>query len=65
MIATDKLRGLIAEKGLTQAEVARNLDIAPKTFYEKMKKGIFWSYEMDKLIEMLDIKDPTKYFFKK
>ena len=37
MIRTDKLRGIIAEKGYSQADVAGMIGITPKTFYEKMK----------------------------
>lgn len=63
MIRTDKLRGKIAEKGLNQSEMAKTLGIAPKTFYLKMKKGVFGSDEIQIMIETLDIEDPTGIFF--
>ena len=39
MIRTDKLLGLMAEKNMTKKDMAEKLNIAPKTFYIKMKKG--------------------------
>ncbi len=65
MIRTDKLRGLIAEKGYSQTDMANAIGITPKTFYEKMQKGIFGSDEMQILIDKLDIKDPAAIFFAK
>ena len=35
MIAVDKLRGVIAERGLSQSQVAKSLGMAEKTFYNK------------------------------
>lgn len=63
MIRTDKLRGIIAERGLSQSAVAKEIGIAPKTFYEKMKIGIFGSDEIEAMIKFLDIKDPISIFF--
>ena len=65
MIRTDKLRGLIAEKGLSQNEGAKEIGIAPKTFYEKMKRGIFGSDEIQIMIDLLQISDPAAIFFAK
>ena len=63
MIRTDALRGIIAEKGYSQTDVAKAIGITPKTFYEKMKIGIFGSDEMQVMISLLDIKDPAAIFF--
>ena len=63
MIRTDKLRGIIAENGLTQTDVAREIGITPKTFYEKMQKGVFGSDEIEIMIETLHIEDPAAIFF--
>ena len=65
MIRTDLLRGKIAEKGFSQADVAKALKMTDKSFYNKMKKGIFKSDEMYKLIEVLDIENPIEIFFAK
>lgn len=63
MVDVNRLRGLIAERGLSQRKVEKLLGMAEKTFYSKMKSGIFVSTEMSALIELLDISDPTGIFF--
>lgn len=63
MIRTDVLLGLIYQNGYSQAKVANELGISPKTFYTKMKKGVFLSSEIDALISLLDISNPTEIFF--
>lgn len=63
MIKTDKLRGIIAERGFSQKEVARMIGITPKTFYEKMKIGVFGSDEIQIMIDKLQISDPAGIFF--
>ena len=63
MVDVNRLRGLIAERGLSQRKVAKLLGMAEKTFYSKMKSGIFVSTEMSALIELLDISDLTGIFF--
>lgn len=63
MIKVDKLRGIITERGLTQKDVAEYLNITPKTFYEKMARGIFGSDEIQAMIKKLHIDDPMSIFF--
>ena len=63
MINTNALKGKIAEKGMSQAKVAEKIVITPKTFYEKMNKGIFGSDEIEVMINLLDIKNPIEIFF--
>lgn len=63
MIRTDELRGLIAKCGLSQAKVAKAIGITPKTFYDKMSKGVFGSDEIQAMIQLLEIKDPADIFF--
>lgn len=65
MIKTDELRGLIAKNRLSQAELANALNITPKTFYLKMKKGVFGSDEIEKMIRILNISNPADIFFAK
>ena len=64
MINTSKLKGLIVERGYTQRDVASYIGITAKTFYAKMKTGKFNLNEIDKMVEMLGIDDPTLVFFK-
>ena len=63
MIKTDELRGIIAKNGLSQTDVAKMIGITPKTFYEKMKIGIFGSDEIQIMIDNLNIADPISIFF--
>ena len=55
MVRTDELRGIIAKKGTSQRQVAISIGMTEKTFYEKMKKGVFGSDEIQKMIDLLDI----------
>ena len=63
MVNTDKLRGVIAERGLDQKDVAEMIGKSPKTFYEKMKKRKFDSDEIMIMVSGLDIKNPVEIFF--
>ena len=63
MIRTDLLRGRIAQKGTSQRKVARRLEITERTFYQKMKRGLFSSDEIFRMMEMLEIDDPREIFF--
>lgn len=63
MIDTNLLKGKIAEKGKSQSDIAKAIGIAPKTFYDKMNKGIFGSDEIEIMINVLEIDDPMRIFF--
>lgn len=63
MIRVDKLRGVIAQKNMSQSDVAKAIGITPKTFYTKMKNGVFGSDEIDAMISLLEIKNPADIFF--
>lgn len=63
MIDINELKGRIVAKGYTQEEIAKELRITPKTMYNKMKRGVFNSDEIYKLIKILDIKEPASIFF--
>ena len=65
MIKTNELRGIIAKNGLSQSYVAIKIGITPKTFYEKMKNGVFGSDEIQIMIDELHIDDPLAIFFAK
>lgn len=62
MIAVSKLRGIIAERGMSQKQVAECLGITEKTFYTKMKKGVFGTDEAEKMVEILSIENPAEIF---
>ena len=65
MVDTDALRGLIAQRRLSQAQVAKMLNITPKTFYDKMRKGVFDTDQVEHLVEILKIDDVAGIFFAK
>ena len=63
MIHVKKLRGKMAEKGRTGIDMARVIKKTPKTFYDKMKKGVFDSDEIEAMVEDLEIENPMEIFF--
>ena len=65
MIKAAELRGIIAKNGFSQSDVALKIGITPKTFYEKMKIGVFGSDEIQIMIDELHIDDPASIFFAK
>lgn len=65
MCDTNKLRACWVAKGLNQRDVAAIIGVSEKTFCDRMKKGIFGSDEIQKMITALDILDPVPIFFAK
>lgn len=62
MVATNKLRGIIYERGLSQRQVAKSLGMTEKTFYTKMKSGVFGTDEAAQMVELLSIENPAEIF---
>ena len=58
----DKLRGIIVERGLSQRKVAEYLGMSEKTFYTKMKRGVFGTNDVQRMIELLKIDNPVDIF---
>lgn len=65
MIKTNELKGEIVKNGYSQSDIAKMLGITPKTFYEKMKIGVFGSDEIQIMIDNLHIENPMGIFFAK
>lgn len=65
MVDTKRLKSVMVLNGKTQEDVARHLGMTSKTFYLRMKKGVFGSDEIEKMIEYLSIDDPMPIFFTK
>ena len=63
MVHVKKLRGKMAEKGRSGKDMARVIKKTPKTFYEKMKKGVFDSDVITSIVEDLSIENPMEIFF--
>lgn len=56
MIDTNELRGRIAKSGLSQRKIAQMLGITEKTFYVKMRDGIFRTDELEMIAKILGMK---------
>lgn len=65
MVDVNKLKSIIVLREKTQADVAKHIGISSKTFYLKMKKGVFGSDEIEKMVDYLDIEEPIPIFFAK
>jgi len=63
MINANLIRAKIVENGMTQKQVAQAIGMTAKTFTDKMKTGKFGLDEADKMIELLKIENPERYFF--
>ena len=63
MVNVKKLRGKMAENGRTGIDMARVIKKTPKTFYDKMKKGVFDSDEIAAIVADLEIENPMEIFF--
>lgn len=65
MIKTDELRGIFAKNKKTQTDIAKMIGVTPKTFYMRMKNGVFGSDEIQIMIDELHIENPIDIFFAK
>lgn len=60
MVNKNRLRGAIASKGYDQKGMAEKIGISARAFSRKINVGAFGSDEIDKMIDILDIKDPKE-----
>ncbi len=63
MIQVNRLRGRIAECGLTQKEVAEFLDVGQDTFGKWLREKKIRSDYMEKLAQLLEV-ESYDFFFK-
>lgn len=63
MVDTNKLRGLLREKNITQAEAAKLAGISTSTMRRRLETGVFGTDEIDKLINAIGIESPERIFF--
>jgi len=57
------LKAELVRYGYTYASIAKAIGISERTFSTRMSKGEFYSEEMDALIDVLHIENPTPIFF--
>ncbi len=65
MINITELKAQMVRKQCTQEKLAEALGISSRTLYNKFKCGVFGSDEIEKMISVLEIKDPMAIFFVK
>lgn len=65
MVDINRLKSVFVLNGKTGEDVAKYLGMSSKTFYSRMKKGVFGSDEIEKMIDFLKIDDPMSIFFAK
>ncbi len=65
MVNKNELCAAIKRKGYTHKDVAIKLGMSERTFSSKINKGIFGSDEIERMIDILDIKKPVPIFFDK
>ena len=65
MVRTDKIRGRMAEKGMTIKDLAKACGINDKTMGRHIATGEFGSDEMQTIVDVLEIEDPAAIFFAK
>lgn len=64
MINTIKLLKVIRDNNTNQKEIANELGISDRTFYDKMKRKEFLLSEVTGMLEMLEFTiDPNEVFF--
>jgi hypothetical protein len=65
MLNRNALRAEIIKNGYTQKSLSALLGMSEKTFNLRMKSGVFGTDEVEKMIEILKIKQPMQIFFAK
>ena len=63
MLDVKALKAEMVRYGYTQATLAEEMGITPRTFSNKLKKGDFGCKEMEVMIVKLNLKDPISIFF--
>lgn len=65
MVNVIELKAQMVRKKYTQEQLAIELGITSRTLSNKFKNGVFGSDEIEKMISILEIKDPVGIFFAK
>lgn len=63
MVDSNKLRGIFREKECTIEDAAKVAGISTATMTRNLKKGIFGSDEIERMIVGFEIKNPMEIFF--
>ena len=64
MFNEKKFREAVKKKGLSMGDIAEFLNINPSTLYRKMSgESDFYRGEIQRLCELLELKNPSEIFF--
>lgn len=63
MLDVKELKGEMARHGYTQARLASELGITARTFSNRLKSGDFGCKEIEVMMELFHLNDPTRIFF--
>lgn len=63
MIDVAGLKAEMVRNGYTQTKMAEKLNMTPRTFSNKLKRGVFGSDEIEIMMHTLHIKEPISIFF--
>lgn len=63
MLDRNALKAEIVKKGMNCVELSKKLGMTQGTFYKHMKKQDFGIDDCQKMIEILEIKEPESVFF--
>lgn len=63
MIDIRALKAEMVRNGYTQVALANELGMTPRTLSNKFKNGVFGSDEIEKMIVVLNLKNPLDIFF--
>lgn len=64
MLDKNALKAEMVRNGFTQSSLSKELGISPRTFSNRLKSEDFGRNEIEKMIELLHIKNPVSIFFK-
>jgi DNA-binding XRE family transcriptional regulator len=65
MLDRNALKAEMTRYGYTQKQMADAIGISEKTFNLRLKNGVFGTDEVEKMIDVLHIKNPMAIFFAK
>lgn len=65
MININLLKSEIAKNGFNHRTLCKEINMPESTFSRRLKKGVFKSNEVEKLIKVLKLKKPMEIFFSK
>ncbi len=63
MVNIRKIKSHLALKDMTLAELSKEMGISKKTLYDRIKKGVFTTKEVEKISRILEIEDILDVFF--